>query len=441
GVPNSLGILFFDNYDTRYSGYETLSHAVLYREHNVRNWEVEGALVLRLNDVAENRIDLSDAGSYIRVAWWKDPTRKAFDRISLTAFPTSSDRMRLGYSYRLSWGGTPEYRRSRTSVPGIKVQYDWDKGYAFIGAKSAVILDRNTAEESAEMAVLGGAGYDVTPMVRAELNGGLFNRGTNELQDVLGETVWLYGVSAQVALHKDMPVLSSIDYKLYQNDPERVGRLFAKTTYPGGLSWMVAAEGTALFQTLKDPEATGSTVTQPGMAGDVNVRVKYNHTRVRVDAQLRDLAFILHSTPSLPTFSDFPMDYDKTPNYFLAGGADQNFGSLTLGVIAGVDMPATLTTPAGIPGDTTASGEATAVVRNEGNITILPANESAAAQFALKFTGQLDFSEFFASVLDVYYSYDPNQTRLTRDSNEDTLQREFGEFNQLGFNLTLQAKF
>jgi hypothetical protein len=31
GRPNSLGTLFFDNYDTRFSGYETLSHAIMYR--------------------------------------------------------------------------------------------------------------------------------------------------------------------------------------------------------------------------------------------------------------------------------------------------------------------------------------------------------------------------------------------------------------------------
>jgi hypothetical protein len=363
------------------------------------------------------------------------------DRFSLTAFPTSSDRLRLGYSYRLSWGGSPEYRRSRTSVPGIKLQYDLGKGYAFVGAKSAVILDRETAEEEAVLAFLGGAGYDVTDFVRVEVNGGVYDRGSNELQDVLSEQVYLYGASAQVALHKDMPVLSSIDYKLYQNDPERVGRLFARTSYPGGLSWLVAAEATMLLQTLKDPEATGSTVTQRGLAGDINARIKWNRTRIRGDVQVRDLAFILHSTPSLPTFSDFPMDYEKTPNFFIAGGADQNFGALTVGAIAGIDMPATLTTPAGIPGDTTATGEATAVVRNEGDITILPTGEEAAAQFALKLTGQLDFNEFFASVLDVYYSYDPNQTRLTRDDTEDTLVREFGEFNQLGVNLTLQAKF
>ena len=444
GVPNSLGTLFFDNYDTRFSGYETLSHAVLYRQHNHENWEVEGALVLRVNDVAENKIDLGDAGSYIRVAHWKDPSHKDPARVSLVVFPTSSDRMRLGYSYRLSWGGSPEYSRSRSSVPGVKVQYDTGKAYGYVGAKSAVVLDRASAEEEAVMGFLAGAGIDITPMIRVEANGGYFNRGSNELQDVIEETVQLYGVSGQVAIHDGMPVGSSIDYRLYRNDPLRVGRLFRRAEYPGGLSWLAAAEATILAQTLKDPELTGSTTIQYGMAADLNARVKKDRTRFRLDVQVRDLAYILHSTPSLPTFSDFPSEYDQTGNFFAAVGADQNFDDKwTLGVVVGLDMPATLTTPTGvIPGDTVpGDGTSTAVIREEGDITILPQGEKAAAQFAAKFTGRLDFAEYFASIIDVYYSYDPNQTRLVREGPEDLLSRQFGEFHQLGFNITLQAKF
>jgi hypothetical protein len=445
GRPNSLGTLFFDNYDTRFSGYETLSHGVLYKNFNRNSWEVEGALVLRINDLAERSIDLSDAGSYIRVAHWFDPTRRDKSRVSLTAFPTSSDRFRLGYSWRLSWGGSPEYQRSRAAVPGVKVQWENEKAYAFVGAKSAVVLDRSTAEEEAVVAGLAGGGLDVTDMLRVEVNGGYFDRGGNELQDVIREKVRLYGGSIQVALHKDEPVTSSVDYKLYRNDPERAYHMFAVEEYPGGLSWLVAAEATATGQTLKDPEVSGGTKVQIGMAGDVNTRIKYNRTRLRLDLQYRDLAFILHSTPSLPTYSDFPQAYERTGNFFAAIGADQNFEGtgLTLGVIGGIDMPATLKTPTGaIPGDMVeGTGESTAVVRNEGDITVLPPGEDALPQLALKFTGRLDFAESFAALSDVYYTRDPNQTRLVRDDPEAPLEREFGEFNQLGFNFTLQAKF
>jgi hypothetical protein len=58
-----------------------------------------------------------------------------------------------------------------------------------------------------------------------------------------------------------------------------------------------------------------------------------------------------------------------------------------------------------IPGDTVGGeGRSTAVIRNEGDIAVLPAGEDAVAQWAVKFVG-------------------------------------LGEFNQLGMNFTLQAKF
>ncbi|MBP8811272.1 MAG: hypothetical protein KBG48_35460 [Kofleriaceae bacterium] len=444
GRPNSLGTLFFDNYDTRFSGYETLGHAIIYRNYRKGHVEAEGGLVIRMNELAERRIDLSDAGSYVLVSWWKDPERKDPTRFTLTAFPVSSDRMRLGYSYRLSWGGNEEYRRSSQAVPGVKLQVDTEKAYAFVGAKSSVLLDRATAEQVAKLAFLFGAGYDVSPMLRVEVNGGYFNRGSNELEDVNTEDVQLYGVSAQVAAHDGMPVSSSIDYKLYKYDPERIGRAFSKTKYPGGVTWLAMAEATYLGQTLKDPEKSGSTKVQSGFAADLNLRAMVDRVRARVDLQYRDLAFILHSVPSLPTFSDFPAGYERSPNFFAAVGADRNFDdALTVGAVIGVELPATLTTPTGLPGAQT-TGESTAVIRNNGAdtiITVLPPGEEAAPAYAFKFTGQYDFAEFFSAIVDVYFTYDPNQTRLRRDDAEALFEYEFGDFNQLGTNVTLQARF
>src|SRR5687768_7405176 len=157
GVPNSLGVLFFDNYDTRFSGFETLNHAVAYRSFSKGHLQAEGAFVLRVQELSETNISLADAGTYIVISNWKDPTHKDPTRISLTAFPVSSDRFRLGYSYRLSWGGNEEYRRSGQAVPGFKLQYTTDKAYAFVGAKTAVLLDSSTAEQVAKQAVLAGA--------------------------------------------------------------------------------------------------------------------------------------------------------------------------------------------------------------------------------------------------------------------------------------------
>ncbi|MDB4960720.1 MAG: hypothetical protein JWP01_719 [Myxococcales bacterium] len=447
GTPNSLGVLFFDNYDTRFSGYETLSHATLYRNYQKGHLQAEGAFVLRINELSENVISLSDAGTYITVSNWKDPTHKDPTRISLTAFPVSADRFRLGYSYRLSWGGNPEYKRARSSTPGMKLQYDGKGVYAFVGAKSGVIVDPNDGEQKSALAGLAGAGIDPHPMVRLELNGGYFDRGYNELQDVQQEKVQLFGVSAQASINKGMPIRSSVDYRLYKFNNEQVTQLFAPEKYPGGLSWQASTEFTMLGQTLKHPEKTGTTTVQKGFAGDLNVRVKIDRVRLRLDLSYRDLAFILHSQPSLPPYSDFPASYEIQPNLFAAIGFDKNWGDwLTLGLIGGVERPATLSTDKGIPGATT-TGKSTAVIRNNNIdtlITILPPDESAVPQIAVKGTSKIDFGRIFSAVLEVFYSYDGNQStyeRVCSDPDQCQFKYKFGEFNQLGINATLQARF
>jgi len=449
GRPSALGVLFFDSYDTRYSGFETLSHAVMYRDYSHGHLEAEAGLVLRIDDLSQAHLDLSDDGSYLTLTDWKDPTHRDPTRISLTAFPVSADRFRLGYSYRLSWGGNPEYRRASSSAPGVKLQYDGPSSYAFVGAKSATIVDPKDGQDKAALGVLAGAGIDPIPMLRLEINGGYFDRGYNELPDVQRAKVRLYGASAQASIHHGMPLRSSLDYRLYKFSGESVGGLFAPEQYPGGLSWLAQSEFTMIGQTLKDPEAAGSTVTQTGKAGDLNVRVKIDRIRLRLDLSYRDLGFILHSQPSLPAYEDFPKAYSTSADYFAAIGVDNNWGDwLTLGLIAGVEKPATLTSPSGIPGaETGAMGTVTAVVRDNNVdtlITILPAGKRAVRQYALKGTAKLDFAKIFAAVVEVFYSRDGNQTRDRRacgDSEQCPLEHQYGEFNQLGVNVTLQARF
>jgi hypothetical protein len=286
-------------------------------------------------------------------------------------------------------------------------------------------------------------------MLRIEINGGYFDRGYNELLDVNNQKVRLYGASAQVALHKGMPVQSSIDYKLYKHNDERVSGLFDPVKYPGGVSWLAMAEATMIGQTLKDADKTGSTKLQTGQAGDINVRVMIDRVRLRFDLSYRDLAFILHSVPSLPTYEDFPASFKTSADWFAAAGADKNWNDfLTLGLIAGVEKPATLTSPQGLPGSLTGgammTGTSTAVIRNNNIdtiITILPQNWAAVPQFALKGQAKLTFGRIYSALLEVFYSYDGNVTRYTRTDPEAPLQFVPGNFNQLGFNATLQARF
>src|SRR4051794_17826113 len=65
GRPNSLGILFFDNYDTRYSGFENLSHLAIYKKMENARVTAEAALLIRLLEFTDVNVSTVDAGSYI----------------------------------------------------------------------------------------------------------------------------------------------------------------------------------------------------------------------------------------------------------------------------------------------------------------------------------------------------------------------------------------
>src|SRR5262249_19058092 len=123
--PNQFGILFFDNYDTRYTGYENLTHIALYkrydytwdsRKNKVARFTAEAALALRLLQFSDVNVSTLDDSSYIRVAL-DFAARHTPRNLSLTVFPMSADRMRLGYSYRLSWGGSPMFFKFNPDLP------------------------------------------------------------------------------------------------------------------------------------------------------------------------------------------------------------------------------------------------------------------------------------------------------------------------------------
>jgi hypothetical protein len=60
--------------------------------------------------------------------------------------------------------------------------------------------------------------------------------------------------------------------------------------------------------------------------------------------------------------------------------------------------------------------------------------------FAAKAELREDFLEYFAVILQVYYQNDGNQAHLVK-APDGTEQRQFNHPNQLGFNLTLQARY
>ena len=86
-------------------------------------------------------------------------------------------------------------------------------------------------------------------------------------------------------------------------------------------------------------------------------------------------------------------------------------------------------------------------MRNEGDFSILPEKDAAGNPLSRRCRSspprpelREDFLEWFAGILQVYYQNDGNQTHLVK-APDGTSLREFNQPNQIGFNLTLQARY
>jgi hypothetical protein len=467
--PNQLGVLFFDNYDTRFTGYESLTHIVLYKQIQRQRFEAEGAYVLRLLQFTDVNLSSIDDGSYIKINYYFDKTRQRRLNVSVTAFPLNSDRMRLGYSWRLSWGGSPIFFKANPDVPtninppptppvpGMRLQIADDRWYAYIGAKTSVLRYEQDQELHSVWGILGGAGVDLIPShFRIEANGGFFDRGT--IPRILTQRlpVQTFGASFQVSIFDRLPPSLSADTQLYRNDLYSAARYLTKPLYTPGVSWLLMSEFTALGTTLENPDLADSSRIQLGLAGDVNFRLQYGGFRYRLDLMYRSLEYLLLNQPSLVPFQDFPRDQAADAltgrpaqigatvegELFAATGADYFFNrtNTTAGLTVGVQRPATYKPPPGgvNPLEPTS---AVLVVRNQGDVVILPVGQEVFPSVATKLAVRQDFLELFALIAEAYYQYDPNGTRLVTEPATMLKERVFEYPHRLGFNFTLQARF
>ena len=67
----------FFPYDTRFTGYESLTHVVLFKAIQRQRWEAEAAYVLRFLQFSDVNLSSIDDGSYLKVTYYFDDKGKA----------------------------------------------------------------------------------------------------------------------------------------------------------------------------------------------------------------------------------------------------------------------------------------------------------------------------------------------------------------------------
>jgi hypothetical protein len=451
--------LFFDALNSRFAGRENLTHLAMYARAPgfIPRVTTEAALVLRVDlgqlSTGSGNLNqtLYDAGTYLRLAW-APSLQRPNDSLSLTFFPFDTDRFRLGYLWDLSWGGNDVFPRRVGPAPGVKVSLDDGLLSLWAGFKTAsivvpleVITSSRDIEvvrvEETQFAALGGAGLRLGDLGRIDVSGGWFQQGRFDFPGVRGESVYLWGASVRALLSRGMRTSQSLDMMLYRNDPTAPFVAFAPETYtPGRLLWSVSAEGTALAQNLADIARPGTTTVQTGFAGALQARVKYGYFGASVTGLYRDAAFLLRNVPSFVPFQTFPPDAQVDPELFFAAQVDYAFARAHLvpSFIVGMQLPATFRS-------TVTEGSIqsfrTLVIRRAGNFSILPPGESAVPILSARLALRWDLSTIMAGIVWLQYVADNNATLLQVDASGTRQVRIFQSPDQLGFGVTVQARF
>jgi hypothetical protein len=459
--------LFFDALNSRFSGRENVTHLVMYKKMPgfIPHLTTEAAVVLRfdLASLAANTGNLNsalyDSGSYLRLFYntGNDPR----EGISATFFPLDTDRFRLGYLYDISWGGTAAsinqsiFPAIQGSAPGLKVQYDQKRFYAFGGFKTAQIVQPETVlsgnqqsdvttvdQADTNFGFLGGAGVDPTDHVRIDAGTGFFQQGRFNLPDVRGQSVYTYGGSLRLLVHQDMPVPQSIDFLLYRNDPMSPMILFAPEKYsPNQIAWSVSLEGDVLEQHLKDFDVTGGTKDQAAWATALQGVLKYGYARFSLTGIARNLNYVTRNVPGFIPFETLPANANTQPEIFGSLAATYNFPDLHLtpGIAGGVQLPSTFQsefTEGGVP------ASRTIVVRAQGDESILPYDQGRLPIFQGRVSLRWDLSRIMSAQVWLQYVRDPNGTLVVVDPSEGTASLRVPQAaDRLGAALSLQARF
>ncbi|MCA9557172.1 MAG: hypothetical protein H6704_21980 [Myxococcales bacterium] len=449
---------FYDARDESETGRESRTHLVLHKaaEGYFPGLLTEAALVLELDHsrlLTGDPRSLSDDGTYLRIekAWGEG-------RLEVLMMPFDSDRMRLGWYWDNTWGGNHVFPTA-TLVPGLQLAWRHTWYGVHVGAKTARQtfvtrdLDERNGQIEAFYGVFGGVeGGKAEGGLRGQVQGGFFEKGRNPNGPVRGKRVDAAGVSARISYVDGLPFGPTTDTRLYSADPLTPWNVFEPAAE---LRWRAAAEVTYLTQVLEDPDTTGGTEAEPGLALAIYGRGELGNGRLRAFFLHRDLGFLFFNQPGvLRRFQALPDDVDTTPEMVFGLGYEHHLPGLHLtpGVTVGLQQPAAVSNQvpnAGIHQPDILSGRRTAVYRradmfdDTGLLTgyFLPDDAEVLPVYGARFHLQLDLAVGFALLAEVTLLHDENRVLLEQDALQVNSVRTFDDPLTVGGAFMARAEF
>ncbi len=448
---------FYDARDSSETGRESRTHLVLHKavEGYFPGLLTEAALVMELDHgrlLTGDPRALSDDGSYLRIR--KDI---GAGQLEVLMMPFDSDRMRLGWYWDNTWGGNHVFPTA-TLVPGLKLAWQHTWYGLHLGAKTArqTFVTRDLDARNGQVEAFYGAfgGLDVGKPdegVRGQVQGAFFEKGRNPNGPVRGERVDAAGVSGRLSYVGGLPFDETTDTRLYSGDPLAPWNVHAPAD---GLRWHAAAEVTYLTQVLEDPEHTGGTVDEPGMAVAVHGRAATGNARFSAFFLRRDVGFLFFDQPgALRRFQALPEDVQSNPEMVFGLGYEHHVPAwhLTPGLTVGMQQPASIENQvpnAGIHQPEILSGRRTAVYRradmfdDTGLLTgfFLPDGAEAVPVYGGRVSIQLDLAAGFALIAELTALYDDNRVLLVQDALQVNSVRAFDDPLTMGAAIMARAE-
>jgi hypothetical protein len=447
---------FYDKHESSERGTESRTHLVLHAgaDGYFEGLSTDAALVLRFDHdriLSGDPRAIHDDGTYIRI-------NQAIDEGGLEALlmPFSSDRIRLGYLWDISWGGD-EMFPSASVVPGMRLRWDQPWYTLELGAKTArmTVITRGLTEKTGQIDAYYGlfGGFGVGRRnggLRLDANGGWFQRGNNPLGDVQGEAVDAGGFSARLSYVDGLPFEPTVDTRIYTSDPLAPWNVEA-WSHDG---WRAAVEATYLTQVLADPDHTGGTKREPGLAAAGQMKWQSHETRVGVLGIYRDLAFLtFNDAGTLQRYQALPKGMDQSPELVGTLSIEHHLpdARLTPGLAVGVQFPASVSdavpkagnfAPAADKGRRTIIYRRSDIFDDRGLLIggMLPPGEDPLPVFGGRASCELDLAAGFALIGEFTVLYDQDRTKLVQDVNQVNTLRKFDSPLTLGAAIMARAE-
>ena len=464
GMTNAYPELFFEGLNAEKVAVVTETHMVIYAKMpGFLKWvDTEAAFVAEF-ELARDPDDarlvgrFRDDGSWLKATFWLGD-KGSSSNITLTAWPFSADRFRLGYTYDLTWAGDQLWARNQSPVPGVKLATEIvGKGpvkfEAFAGAKSLTQLRADNNETENYWGVMGGLGPRIqlaeNIKLQYDVNGGYFTRGTFQQDPHRSVPLVAFGASHRLLFAINEPWLGrSPDTRLMFNDMIdpvfgwlKMRALARVPDFRTRFGLGISLEASTIGQSLIDADNPSNRVIDEAITFGLRSRVRFLRSmRVGLDVIYRDVSFLVLNVPGLTPYVDFATDTVQAPQMFGALWWDWFIESVKLRprVTFALMQPASFQArPDG------AGNRQVQVIREANDYEILPTGTEPFSILTVKASLRWHLSPIFAIAGEVAYVQDFNNTRVVTDPDTGVGVRvlDVKASRQLGLNLLMQAAF